>query len=169
MVQLDGNTLNLTVMGGMLVTFGVVLKNTSEQLKMSSDAPMAMAGVAMFLTGWMITAVALSRSKSGFNTLKVIVPCIVIPMVVMVMKKMYMEKGEKPPMALPIMFAISWLVLGYFVNQNKPLMGILAAIMVLVSMLGALPWQRTNNVIDGPGLPLFVIAWFLIAYTNSVQ
>ena len=78
------------------------------------------------------------------------------------MKKL-MKKGEDP-MPLPIIFAGAWLMLGYSV---EPIYGTFAAILVLISMLVSLPWQRKNNVIDGPGMPLFVIAWFMLAFLNA--
>jgi hypothetical protein len=34
-------------------------------------------------------------------------------------------------------------------------------------MMVILPFQRTNNIVDGPGQPLFVIAWVILIMLNS--
>ena len=82
------------------------------------------------------------------------------------------EKREIPKI-LPIIFAISWLVLGFFtgehLNNNLKFLGLLASILVLISMMVSLPFQRKECIVDGPGMPLFVIAWFIIIYLNSVN
>ena len=91
------------------------------------------------------------------------------------MKKV-MASGKPMPTMYPVIFAGSWLALGYTVGMGKggffntsTILGLLAAGMVLVGMMVVLPWQRKNNVVDGPGLPLFVAAWGLLAAGNAIQ
>lgn len=165
MVQLDDGKLMRGVLAGMLITFGVVAKNTSEQ---ASSLPyglkniLPVLGMIMFVGGWALEAYTLGEGKPMKDKLKFIIPSAVIVVVVMLMKKMM--KAGKNPMPLPIIFAVSWLLLGFFV---QPMYGTLAAVFVLLSMLISLPWQRKSGVIDGPGMPLFVIAWFMLAFLNA--
>lgn len=162
MVQLDDGKLMRGVLAGMLITFGVVAKNTSEQTKMSANSPLALLGLLMFVGGWALEAYTLSEGKPTVDKLKYIIPSATIVIVVMLMKKLM--KAGKNPMPLPVIFAVAWLMLGFFV---QPVYGTLAAILVLLSMLLSLPWQRKAGVVDGPGMPLFVIAWFVLAFLNA--
>jgi lipid-A-disaccharide synthase-like uncharacterized protein len=76
-------------------------------------------------------------------------------------------------MMFPIIFAASWIALGLLVGNHLPgkfkYMGLLASILVLISMMKMLPFQRKNNIIDGPGMPTFVIAWVIIIFMNSAR
>ena len=167
MVLLDDEKLRNGVIGGMLITFGVVFKNTIEQLKLPPTHPLSILGMIFFIGGWAFEAYTLSMGRSTTNSkLMVIVPSVLIVAAVMAMKKL---KGKIPAnmfMIFPVIFALSWLALGYNVEPNN-FMGVIPAALVLISMMVALPWQRKSNVIDGPGMPLFVIAWFMIAYLNA--
>ena len=88
--------------------------------------------------------------------------------------KYFLGKNKKIPMLLPAIFAIAWIILGFNVgshlkNNNMKYLGLLATILVLISMMGILPFQRKHNIIDGPGMPLFVIAWAVIILVNSAK
>ena len=82
-----------------------------------------------------------------------------------------MSNKQKPPMILPAIFAISWLVLGYnsgsHLTGSMKWLGLAVGVLVILSMMVILPFQRKNCIADGPGMPLFVIAWVLIVYMNS--
>jgi hypothetical protein len=59
-------------------------------------------GMGMFISGWIYTAYILSLNKLMF-----ILPSVGITIAVMMMKH-FMGKKEKPPMILPLIFAIYW-------------------------------------------------------------
>jgi hypothetical protein len=92
----------------------------------------------------------------------------------MALKYKASQSGEKPPQTMMIFvgtFTISWLLLGYAAglgaSNHGKILSWIAAIFVLVSMLGVLPWQRKNMVIDGPGFAMFGMAWVFLAMTNA--
>jgi len=66
---------------------------------------------------------------------------------------------------------IAWIVLGVMVGNHLPgrakYIGLIASAMVLGSMMKVLPYQREEKVVDGPGMPLFVIAWVILIGLNS--
>jgi membrane-associated HD superfamily phosphohydrolase len=170
MFQLNSNKLGLTTLGATLIIIGVVLKNTFEQLGFPNHSIAKPLGMLAFVGGWALIAYSVSIDTNGNfkmnnKTLMIIGSCITIVLAVMMMKS-YMVSKQSPPMIFPIIFASAWLLLGYLTGKTK---GIIASIMVLVSMMISLPWQRKNNIVDGPGLPLFVGAWALIAFINSVE
>jgi len=75
------------------------------------------------------------------------------------------------PMLYPIIFSCAWILLGYNVGEhlegNMKYMGLVASGLVLLSMLITLPKQRKGCIVDGPGMPFFVIAWIILVVMNS--
>jgi hypothetical protein len=167
-MKIDTNLLIQTSIASCLVIFGVVTKNSFEQLGFPNHPIGKPVGMGMFVIGWIYVAYILSINKP--NKLMVILPSIGIVIAVMMMKQ-YMVKKQTPPMVFPLIFAISWIILGLHVGNhlsgNQKYIGLFASLLVLLSMMHILPFQRTNNIVDGPGMPLFVIAWVIFILLNS--
>lgn len=173
MLSLNTNKLTPLSIGALLVIAGVVLKNTSEQLKNAPNHPMNTAGMACFVLGWLTVGYAVSITSAGklaVNARTVIVFACALSILgsVMLMKKAMAAKKQPAPW-MPILFAGAWILLGWMTGSSPAtrVMGLVAAGCVLVSMMQVLPWQRKNNIVDGAGMPLFVIAWALLAVANS--
>ncbi len=164
---------NETILGALLVIGGVVAKNSEEQLK---RAP-TLFGPAMFALGWLLVAHAISRNKAnkGKGAVKLATPFLASALIfgsVMAMKAAMKKKpaGTKGrvPMFLPLLFVAGWLLLAFSISQNR-LIAFGAAALVFAAMLFFLPKQREKNVVDGPGMVLFTLAWVGIVYANVVQ
>jgi hypothetical protein len=167
-MRVDTNLLIQTSIASCLVIFGVVTKNSSEQLGFPNHPIGKPVGMGMFIMGWIYVAYILSINKP--NKLMFILPSVGIVIAVMMMKT-YMVKKQTPPVMFPLIFALSWIILGLNVGNhlsgNQKYIGIFASLLVLLSMMKILPYQRTNNVVDGPGMPMFVIAWVILSILNS--
>ena len=167
-MKIDTNLLIQTSIAACLVIFGVVTKNSFEQLGFPNHPIGKPLGMGMFIMGWIYIAYILSMNKP--NKLLFILPSIAIVIAVMMMKT-YMVKKQDPPMIFPLIFAISWIILGLNVGNhlsgNQKYIGLFASLLVLVSMMKILPFQRKNDIVDGPGQPLFVIAWVIFIILNS--
>lgn len=159
-----------TSVAALLVIFGVVLKNSFQQMGTPNHPIGTPLGMLFFTAGWIYTAYILSVGKP--NKLLFIIPSIGVLVSAMLMR-IYMDKKKTPHMILPIVFSASWILLGYGVGNhlhgNTQYIGLLASAFVLISMMLALPFQRTKCVVDGPGMPLFVIAWGIIVYLNGLN
>jgi len=157
-----------TSISSLLVIFGVVTKNSLEQLGMANHPIWKIIGMLFFIVGWIYTAYILSFNKS-YKIVYVLASAGIL-LSVMAMKH-YMMKKQSPPMIFPIVFAISWIVLGFMVGNHLPgnmkYAGLIASFLVLLSMMKLLPAQRKHDIVDGPGMPLFVIAWVIIILLNS--
>lgn len=168
--MLNNSLLVQTSIASLLVIFGVVLKNSLEQAKMSNNKMLNNLGMLMFAFGWIYLAYILSIGRE--NKVTPIVSSLAILVSVMMMKQ-YMKDKKEVPIYLPAMFSVAWLAIGYYVSShltgNMKYMGLLASVCVLVGMLYSLPYQRKNCIVDGPGMPLFVIAWAMIVYFNSLR
>ena len=151
-MQNNTNLLIQTFIAACLVIFGVVTKNSFEQLGFPNHPIGKPIGMGMFIMGWIYTAYILSINKP--NKLMFILPSALIVMSVMMMKQ-YMVKKQNPPMVFPAIFALSWIILGLnagnHLSGNQKYLGLFASFLVLLSMMVILPFQRTNNIVDGPG------------------
>ena len=167
-MKIDNSLLIQTSIAACLVIFGVVTKNSFEQLGFPNHPIGKPVGMGMFVMGWIYVAYILSINKP--NKLMFILPSIGIVIAVMMMKQ-YMVKKQTPPMVFALIFALSWIILGFNVGNhlsgNQKYIGLFASFLVLLSMMQMLPFQRTNNIVDGPGMPLFVIAWVIFIILNS--
>ena len=167
-MKINTNLLIQTSIAACLVIFGVVTKNSFEQLGFPNHPIGKPLGMGMFIMGWIYIAYIFSINKP--NKLAFILPSIGIVIAVMMMKQ-YMVKKQTPPMVFPVIFALSWIILGLNAGNhlvgNQKYLGLFASFLVLLSMMVILPFQRTNNIVDGPGQPLFVIAWVILIILNS--
>ena len=94
-MKIDTNLLIQTSIASCLVIFGVVTKNSSEQLGFPNHPIGKPLGMGMFIMGWIYTAYIFSINKP--NKLAFILPSIGIVIAVMMMKQ-YMVKKQTPPM-----------------------------------------------------------------------
>jgi hypothetical protein len=154
-----------------LVVNGVVTKNTFEQIGAPNHPIGKPVGMALFVLGWLLSAYVFGIGKSASLRFGAAGASLSILGAVMWMKEQ-MSKGEKPGMVAPAMFAIGWLALGLISAAGLPVwgqvLGVIAAALVLGSMMGTLPLQRKMGVVDGPGMPMFTMAWVLIVGLNAL-
>jgi hypothetical protein len=176
-MKLDNNIALQSTFASLLVIFGVVTKNSFEQMG-QPDHPIAQPiGMTLFVIGWLYVAYVLSIGK---NKALFFIPALLILGSVLMMKKHMNDNQQSEeqigapvevPMVYPATFALAWLVLGFAVGNHlsgaMKYLGLLATLFVLVSMMNMLPYQRENCVVDGPGMPLFVIAWGIIVFLNA--
>ena len=166
---LDEQKVNLVGFGATCVIAGVVIKNSLEQMGQKEHYGTNI-GMALFLGGWCFVAYGIGKNQNNTNRMLAILSSLVIVGAVMGMKS-YMTNKETPPMWLPGTFALAWILLGYSSSKGTllqdKLMGVFAGVLVGISMLVILPWQRKNKIIDGPGMPLFVLAWVLLVASSA--
>ncbi len=160
------------VVAAMLVVSGVVTKNTFEQIGAPNHPVGKPVGMAMFVLGWLLSAYVFGVGKGMALRLGAAGASLSILAAVMWMKEQ-MSKGKSAGMVAPAMFAVGWLALGSIAAAGLPwwgqALGVLAAVLVLGSMMGALPLQRKMGVVDGPGLPMFTTAWAVIVGLNALR
>jgi membrane-associated HD superfamily phosphohydrolase len=175
MVKLNEHLLFHTTIAALLVIFGVIVKNSFEQLNKNNHPWGKLIsgqhlGKILFISGWLYTAFILSKNKKNSHILSL--SSLAILIVVMIMKYL-MNNNKNVPFYLPLIFAFSWLILGYNVGSHfnglLKYSGLISSILVILSMMVTLPFQRMFNIVDGPGMPLFIFAWVIIIFINSMR
>jgi len=165
---LNSKYVKLTTLGALMIVSGVHIKMMT---KFYDKEQQSYLGMASFLLGWVIIALATSKGrKSKMNLLS----CISVVMGVMLIMKSREDKTETK--LGPILFMVGWVSLGLGVVQHKKgmmykLLGLLIPTMVLLSMVpnGIIPKQREEKMVDGPGYSLFVGGWALLIFLNSLN
>ncbi len=173
-MSIDGPTLVKTGVSALAIIAGVNLKNSAKKLKLPGCEKNL--GTGLFIAGWTGMAYALKGTSWDMKTIIAFIAVIFIVIAVMSMIHT-METGEKVPMILPFIFAVAWMVLGLSLgilrdgryDKWSAAAGALASVMVIISMLVVLPWQRDNCLVDGPGFPMFTAAFAIITLVNSLN
>jgi hypothetical protein len=169
----DVYRLVVSAVAAALVINGVVTKNSFEQIGAPNHPVGKPVGMAMFVAGWLIAAYAFGLAKkSPAMRVGAAGASLSILAAVMWMKEQ-MSKGKKPGMVAPAMFVLGWLALGLIAAAGLPMwgqvLGVGAAGLVVGSMMGVLPFQRKKGIVDGPGMPMFTLAWVLIVGLNAMS
>lgn len=158
-------------LASLIIQTAVILKNTTEQYK---DFPLKALGgnfaKAMFAIGWITFAMILSEKWDSRRYIALLGACLVIFAVFSF--KMAKKAGKSPHPLVAMLFPIGWIVVTYalmYVKGKYNNLAILGTSMVLLSMMGLLPFQRTHNIVDGPGYPLFTLAWVLFSIVKYHQ
>jgi len=164
-LQLDGRLTGYLALGALLVIAGVVTKNSGGELRVKRVLPYDIVGSLLFLAGWALIAwIAYEQQPSSRDKWVTLLAILAIVVAVFVMRNQ-MDKKKKVSMWAAALFALGWLVFGWMIGRKW---GVLAALLVLLAMMYLLPKQRKLNVVDGPGMPLFVIGWVVLIYSANV-
>lgn len=141
-----------------------------------------MAGVLMFCSGWAGVARAMTFKNGIYqNNVKsqiILVSITFILVAVLGMQSNYSSIPDSWRKLLPLVFGLGWLGLGFGASRKEgqankksnsaEYIGLTAGALVIASMLFMLPWQRKYNMVDGLGLPVFVVAWFALSYVHAM-
>ncbi len=175
-MSLNTDKLFSTGLSALGIISGVVIKNTAKKLETKGCEKTV--GTGLFIAGWAGMAYSLKGSTwKSFKSLLAYIAIIFIVIAVMVMVTA-METGKEVPMIMPVIFAMGWLVLGLSLSilrdgrfdKWNATAGATASLMVILSMLVVIPWQRENCIVDGPGYPLmFGLAFAIFTLVNSLD
>lgn len=184
-VCIDPGTLTRTLVGGFLVMSGMMLQRGGMQygLQNSLDTSTAIRiGRILFVVGWIILAWAIASGRNPFPTFLggkqylAVVGSLGALVSIVIMEHLRTKTGDMnlPPWfgVLVIIFAVSWIALGYAAAWGKGIgalgLSLSAVAMTLIAVLIFLPWQRKNKVVDGPGMPLLTLGWVALAVANAM-
>lgn len=159
-----------TSIAAAMVVAGVIMKNTCEQM----GQPFVIgkqAGMALAAVGWLLLASVLATDRRLFSRLAVYLAALAVLYAVAVA---CMAKGEGRPVSefIVYLFIGAWVVLGLILSSHFKgiyrFSGLLAA-SLLIGSISTLEWQRDLCLVEGPALPMFVVAFFVIILANSAR
>lgn len=153
-----------------VVVLGVIAKNGIDEAGWGQKVG-TYVGAPIFVVGWILVAVALSLGKQGKLGLQIgIWIASALILVSAMAASMAMSHNETPNVAWPVIFGVAWLALGWMAGNSVrgSVAGLFGGICVIASMMFLLPLQRQHDVVDGPGMPLFVFGWTLVVMAHAV-
>jgi hypothetical protein len=146
-------------------------------------------GALMFIVGWINIANLTSMGKNDMEATVLYYSSLSIMISAGAMKYMMYTKQIKVPWIslFSMTYVLSWMSLGMLVGgitvndvynmltgnykmsnvDTNHLLGSMIGPLVIGSTMYALPWQIDNCVVDGPGMPMYVLAWGLLIFLNS--
>lgn len=167
--ELNNFLLIHTTIAALLITCGVVIMNYIEQTSIVNNI-YKMISILFFIGGWIYLAFILAKNREdfykrviAFTSLGIIISTISV--------KYFISEFKEPPLIFPALFALCWLILGYYnaesLDINHKLISILGATCILISIIISLQLKRNNCIVDGPGMPLFLLGWGIVIFINS--
>lgn len=173
--NIDARHFTSVMIGAIAVIIAVIIKNGNTQLIKHSNVELMtkdnskMVGTTLFVLGWALVAYTLGVKSSNPMMIYLTSAAIVGAVMMMMNSK---ESGQAPMMMWPVIFAVGWISLGYFSSMHSSTnfgrtMGMVAPVLVLLSMMLTLPYQRENCMVDGPGMALFALGWVALAIGNT--
>jgi len=175
-LTLDANQLWGTGLSALAIASGVVTKNSVKFLIKDGKLPgdgwqfwvSTIIGMIMFIGGWIGMGLYTKEATGGVNE-----PWIWLGVVsILVAVLLQNAPMTVPALLMGILFIGGWAVFGWAAAggvKSKLALTLPAAGLVVSAMaLGVLGWQRKNCVIDGPGYPMFMLAWGLLTLSNSL-
>jgi hypothetical protein len=138
-------------------------------------------GLMLFMLGWIAFIVSMVLDKGGTTG---IVGAVAAAMTVMGSGLLLWQRTQKNPSTMYssiglLLFVGGWYTLAGMVSMNdtslssfdsrKAAWVFSGATLVVLSMVGIIPFQRANNFVDGPGYAMFGIGWVLVAIGHAIQ
>ena len=170
MVQLNDSLLWQTSVTALMIIGGNIVRNSGEKLGLEDHEYTKHLGMGLSVFGWLFATYVLSKGRA--DRLPLAGASIAI-LVSIMSTKMCDEEGKKPGKIFPLLSVVGWLALGYYagdhMNGKVRYLGLLASALTLGNTMYSLPYEHEKNVIGGPGMPMFVVAWCIIIYLNSTR
>lgn len=191
-VTLDKKLLMKSALSAISIMLGVSVKNGYGHLHKNdpdsvSDGVLTaskIVGGALFVIGWGFMASSVLKANEDTNLLNkvgIVLSVLMILGGVAILK--FGLSGGIWDVLMPILFVSGWIMLGItggMGSNTSWALTIPAALLVITSMTMVIPLQRgkaifnkswtnpTNQIVDGPGYPMFALAWGLISLSNSL-
>lgn len=184
-ITLNETRLWKTVISVVLMFIGMIIMRTPQQYSQSraqkSNRIWTYVGSLFFILGWLGIGYTLSLNDVGrdivWNTKayavwSIIGINIIITIVDAWAKKTYSARPKWMNYLVGV-WVILIILLGYLASVGRQkigvIFGVIGMLFVSVSIISLLPWQRTNCLVDGPGVFVFILGWGGFILANSLS
>ena len=182
MSEIEMKNLIMGLTGGLTITSAISTMNV-----LPNNTTATMVGASLFAAGWaqIITTFRNNETRNNEHKNHLTVLSIVTMMSAMTVRMLVdSKKSMKTVVPVGIIFMASWLLIGRMIGQKKiegtkneegnyeessSNIGLIAPILVFVSMFIVNRIERPKSIASGIGLPLFVSAWTALSIVNSVK
>lgn len=154
-----------------LVITGIGFKRSTEQVYHSSSNSgmknaLILTGIGLYACGLALIGINLDRLVP--ENRQILWPSLIG----ILMSEISADFFNVPRFISDFLYAGSWLMLGYIASSHLEsgyrYVGFLASGLAMFANFFALPYQRTHGIVDGIGLPSYLLAWSIIAILVSI-
>jgi len=156
------------LLASILVVTGSALSSTAKEAKQLPEGLRYIFGIlgfVFFLGGWGLVAYRF------YQTIPEKAIYFMSAIVMIAVSSLTIRFSSLNPWPFYILYSIGWGVFGWVISQNiqgsDRWLGPSASLLAVASMVGMMPWQRANCVVDGMGLPLYTSAWALVSIVHA--
>lgn len=158
---------------GLCLRFGGEKFLVDIYLKKYNDAPdkntvnlVKYGGVALYVGGWLITAICLAIKHKGNKLLKHSIFSIVIISVIWAVfefkEESFITQPKLPLISCSMLLSSLVALISLKYKLKDIMLIVLASILIIFAEYFVLPFQRNNNINDGLGIPLLILGWFIL-------
>lgn len=154
-----------------LVIVGIGFKRSTEQIYHSSSNSglkntLILTGIGLYISGLVLIGINLNRLIPEYR--QIFWPALAG----IALSEILADFLDFPKLVVDFLYAGSWLALGYVVSSHLEsgyrYIGFLASGLAIFANFFALPYQRKHGIVDGIGLPSYLLAWSVIAIVVSI-
>lgn len=175
------NILYLYTIAVGLVIFGLCFRFGGEQFltdfynKKYNDSPgqtllrsVKYSGVAMYVGGWLLLAICISLKHKGNKILKhSILSAVLISAVWAVFEvkdEHFVLQPILPLISCSVLLSSLVALISLKYDLKSMFLIVVAATLIISAEYFVLPFQRTNNISDGLGLPMLILGWIILFF-----
>ena len=163
------------------IVLGLCLRFGSEKflidlyLKKYNDAPdrsllkvVKYSGVALYIGGWLIISICLSLKHKGNKILRNSIFSVIMVSVVWSVfeykEESFITQPKLPLLSCTVLLSSLVALISLKYKIQDVILILVAATLIIFSEFFMLPFQRDNGIIDGLGLPVLILGWFILFY-----
>jgi hypothetical protein len=125
-------------------------------------------GVALYVFGWLIVSVCLSLKHKGNRILKNSILSVALVSVLWAVFE-FKEEGfvfqpKLPLISCSVLLSALVALISLKYSLKDIVLIVVASFLIVFSEYAVLPFQRENNIVDGLGIPLLILGWFILFY-----
>lgn len=156
------------LMATVLVVTGATMSSTAKEAKGLTEGMryiLAIVGFIFFIGGWGLVAYRF------YQTIPKKAMYFIPGIAAIVISSLVIRFTTLPKWPFFLGYAAGWALFGWAISSEiegtDRWLGPSAAALAVASMVGMMPWQRQNCIVDGLGLPLYVAGWVLVSIVHA--
>lgn len=155
-------------LAAVLVVTGISLASTAkEALKLNESMRyiLGILGMVLFVGGWLLVAYRF------YQTIPEQAVYFVPAIISIIISTLVSRFSSLPQWPFFLLYIAGWGIFGWVISKHidgsDRWLGPSASLLAIASIVGLMPWQRQNGVVDGLGLPIYAAAWVLVSIVHA--
>lgn len=156
------------MVASVLIVIGFTLSSTAKESKRTLESfnyILAIFGFTLFIGGWLMVIYWFYQTipDKAIYFIPAIISIVVSSLVIR-----FTNLNSIPFYGL---YMVGWATFGWVISSHidgsDRWIGPWASVLAIISMVGLMPWQRANSIVDGLGLPMYTAAWALVSIVHA--